>query len=149
MKFSAHTLISSQDISSWCPFLSTSLAIYHSKHGSDHIKGHIPLIASISDKVVIHHLFELRNSGTVDVPKSNTTLSWIHIFEWYVVRRGSKNQHQKDKCSKEIGLHASKTLIVLGSIFNMIVGGRGGVGAFYDHLMSMKFFSLIINKIST
>ena len=28
------------------------------------------------------------------------------IFDWFVVRCGSKNEHQKDMCSKEIELHA-------------------------------------------
>jgi hypothetical protein len=32
----------------------------------------------------------------VDVPKSNTTIICTPIFEWYVVRCGSKNNYQKD-----------------------------------------------------
>ena len=32
------------------------------------------------------------------VPKSNTTIVWTPIIEWYVVRSESKNKHQKDIC---------------------------------------------------
>ena len=36
---------------------------------------------------------------------SVTSLDQIPIFEWYVVRGGCKNRHQKGiKCLKEIGL---------------------------------------------
>lgn len=31
----------------------------------------------------------------VDVPSSNTTITWTPVFEWYVVRCRSKNGHQK------------------------------------------------------
>ena len=44
------------------------------------------------------------------------------MFEWCVVRCGSKNGHQKDMCSKEIGLHAQNLLTIQGSIFNMVEG---------------------------
>ena len=58
----------------------------------------------------------------VDVPNSNTTLTWTPIFESYVVRCGSKNGHQKDMSLKEIGLHAQNMLTILGSKVNMIWG---------------------------
>ena len=38
------------------------------------------------------------------------------IYEWYVVRCGSKNGHQNDMCLKEIGLHAQNMLTILGSM---------------------------------
>ena len=60
----------------------------------------MPYIASILDEVWIEHLFELHNSGKIDVPKSNTTLIWIHIFEWYVVRRGSTSDTKKTSAHK-------------------------------------------------
>jgi hypothetical protein len=45
----------------------------------------------------------------VDVPNSNTTIIEIPLFEWYVIRCGSKNGHQKDLCfEEEIGLHAPR-----------------------------------------
>lgn len=41
----------------------------------------------------------------VDVPKANIVeIFWLPIFEWNVVRRGSKNKHQNDMCLKEIEL---------------------------------------------
>lgn len=40
----------------------------------------------------------------VDVIESNKEVTWTPIFQWYVVRRGSKIGHQKDMCQKEIGL---------------------------------------------
>ena len=51
------------------------------------------------------------------------------MFEWYVVRCGSKNKRQSDTCSKEIGLCAQNTLTIRGSVVNMIEGG-----ILYDHL---------------
>ena len=53
----------------------------------------------------------------VVLPNSNRTLIWTPLFEWYVVRCGSKNGHQKNPT-------------ILGSIINMINGDQ------YDHLMS-------------
>ena len=29
---------------------------------------------------------------------SVTNLKWMHVFEWYMVRCGSTNRHQKDMC---------------------------------------------------
>ena len=31
----------------------------------------------------------------VDVPKSNITIIWMPIFDWYVVKCESKNWHQR------------------------------------------------------
>jgi hypothetical protein len=57
-----------------------------------------------------------------------------------VVKCGCKNGHQKDMFLKEIGLRAQNTLTVLGSIVNII--GED----IYDHLMSMRIFTLPINE---
>ena len=37
-----------------------------------------------------------------------------------MVRCGSKNEHHKDKCGKEIGLHAQNLLTIRGVIFNIL-----------------------------
>ena len=58
----------------------------------------------------------------VDVPNSNTTIIQTPILDWYVVKCGSKNRHQKDMCSKYIGSLAQNMLTILGSKVNMIVG---------------------------
>ena len=41
-----------------------------------------------------------------DNPYLVTFLMRTSIFEWYVVWCDSKNRYQKDRCLKEIGLHA-------------------------------------------
>ena len=59
----------------------------------------------------------------VDVPKSKheeQESEHRDTFEWYMVRCGSKNGHQKDMCFKEIGLRAENILIILASIVNII-----------------------------
>ena len=38
------------------------------------------------------------------------------LFEWYVVRCGSKDWHRDDMCSKEIGLCDLSMLFILGSM---------------------------------
>ena len=54
----------------------------------------------------------------VNVPNLVTCLNHTPIFQWYVVRCGSKNRYQKGiMCLKEIGLH------VLDLIVNKIKGG--------------------------
>ena len=52
------------------------------------------------------------------------------IFEWFVVWCGSKNGYQTYMFLKEIGLHT-----------------QWGGGGMYDHLMRMRIFSLIMNRI--
>ena len=47
------------------------------------------------------------------------------MFEWCVVRCGSKNGHYEDMCLKEIELHAQNLLIILGSIVKHQLG-KGG-----------------------
>ena len=71
---------------------------------------------------------------------SNIVIIWTLIFEWCVVRRESKNGHQKDMCLKEIELCVQNMLTIIGSIIDMI-------GGLYDHLMSKRMFTLIMNKI--
>ena len=64
------------------------------------------------------------------------------MFDLYVVRCGSKNRHQKDMCSKENGLCAQNMLTILHFIVNII-----GVGDLYDHIKSMRIFTMIMNEI--
>ena len=41
-----------------------------------------------------------------------------HVFEWYVIRCGSKNMHGKHMCLEEIGLHdENKVSIPWGAHF--------------------------------
>ena len=60
------------------------------------------------------------------MPKSNTTITWTPIFEWYVVRCGSKNGHHNIMCLQEIGLCAQNMLSILDSTTNMIEEDEGG-----------------------
>ena len=39
-----------------------------------------------------------------------------------MVRCGSKNEHLKDMCLQDTGIHAQNILTILGSIINMIGG---------------------------
>jgi hypothetical protein len=59
-----------------------------------------------------------------------------------MVRCRFKNWHKKDMCLEKNGLCAQNMLFALGSIVNITLGERG----LYDHFMSMKLFTLIINK---
>ena len=47
------------------------------------------------------------------------------MFEWHVVRCGSKNSYQKDLFKKKIGLHVKNMKTVIGSIVNIYLGGGG------------------------
>ena len=58
----------------------------------------------------------------VNVPNLVTYLDKTPIFDWCVIRCGSKNGHQKKKCLKEIGLHAQYLLTILGPIVSIIWG---------------------------
>ena len=53
------------------------------------------------------------------MPNSNIAIILTPIFQWYVVRCGSKNIHQEDMHLKEIGLGA-QTMLILGSVVNII-----------------------------
>ena len=48
----------------------------------------------------------------------HTNIILTLIFEWYVIKCGSKNGHQKDTCLKEIGLSAQNMLTIVGSMIN-------------------------------
>ena len=54
------------------------------------------------------------------MPKSSTAIIWTPIFEWSVVRCGSKNWHQKDMLLNDIGLRAHHMVTILGSIVKMV-----------------------------
>ena len=68
------------------------------------------------------------------MPNSIFCLNQIPIFEWYVNRCGSKNMHQKDMCSKEIGLLAQDMIVILSLIINIFGGDL------YGHLSSTRMF---------
>ena len=62
----------------------------------------------------------------VDMPSSNTTIIQASRFEWFMVKCGSKNGHQKNNtCSQEVGPRAENKLAVLSSMVKMI-----GVGTY-------------------
>ena len=72
------------------------------------------------------------------------------IFEWYVIRCGSKRSKNYDQniWLKEITLRAQNMLIILGSIINMslfIYWGRGGGRGLFDHLLATTIFTLTMN----
>ena len=69
-----------------------------------------------------------------------TYLNQTPIFEWYVIRFSSKNKYQKDMCLKESELHAQNMITILGSIVSIM-------GYVHDHLMSIRIFTLMTNKI--
>ena len=77
------------------------------------------------------------------MPNLVTCHNWIPIFEWYVVRCDPKTKYQNDMCIKETRLCAQNMITILGSIVNII----WGLGDLYDHLMSMRIFTLKMNKI--
>ena len=71
------------------------------------------------------------------MPKSNIAIMYTSKFECYLVRCGSKNKQHEDMCLKESGLHAQYMQIILGSNSQ-----HNGGGDLYDHLMSMRIFTL-------
>ena len=80
----------------------------------------------------------------VDMLECNTTIIRAPIFDWYVVMCGSKTWHQKDMCLKRDLSMCSNMVSILCSMFNMIGGGEGGL---YKHSMSVRIFTLIMNKL--
>lgn len=58
----------------------------------------------------------------VDVPNSVKDLYGTSIFQWYVVRRGSKNGYPKDMRLEKVGPHAQNMMTIPDSIIN-ITGG--------------------------
>ena len=64
-----------------------------------------------------------RTREKVNGPDSVTSLNGTPMFQWFVIRCGSKNRHQKDMWGKEIGLRAQNALLEFyssNSIFNII-----------------------------
>jgi hypothetical protein len=78
------------------------------------------------------------------MPKSNIVIIWTPLCECFVVRCGCKSGHQKDTCLKEIELHTQNVLTILGSVGAS--HSKHYWGDLYDHLMRMKSFTLILNK---
>ena len=74
----------------------------------------------------------------ISMPNLGTYSNWTPIFEWYVVGVGAKNGYRKDKCLKEIGLCTQNY-----SRFNNQHEWKN----LYDHLMNIRIFTLIMNKI--
>ena len=80
----------------------------------------------------------------VDVPNSVTCVNEPPMYERYVVRCGFKNKYQEDMCLKEIGLHG---ISKYDNHYRLNGQSSYEVGNLDDHLMGMKIFTLIINKI--
>ena len=85
----------------------------------------------------------ITTSHQVDVPNLVTCLNQtsINLNGTYMVRCGFKGGYPKYMCLKEIGPHAQKKITILGSIVNIVREGKGG--GLYDHLMTMKIFTLL------
>ena len=67
---------------------------------------------------------------------------WTSIFEWCVVRCGSKNGHHKGiMCLKEIGVSAQNMLN------HSRLNSQHNWGGLYDHSMSMRIFTVIVKMI--
>ena len=81
-------------------------------------------------------VWDQRSYREVDRPHSNIATFWTLMFEWCVVGCGSKNNHWKYMCSNEIGLHVQIMLPSLSPVVNIVGGGL------YDHLVSMRIFTL-------
>ena len=75
------------------------------------------------------------------MPNWDIDLDQTSTFEWYVIKFSFRNGYQKNMCLNEIRLRAQNMITVRGSIAHIIEGNP------YDHLMSMKIFTLIMNKI--
>ena len=50
-------------------------------------------------------------------------------------------------CLKEIGLHVQNLLIVLGLYIYIYIHIWGGGREVYDHLIRMRIFTLMMNKV--
>jgi hypothetical protein len=86
----------------------------------------------------------------VDTSSSKTMIIWTPIFEWYVIRCGSKNKHQFQRdtnldwimCSKYA--NHSRFSSQHDFLFFILCWESGN----YWHLMSWGIFTLVIEKIS-
>jgi hypothetical protein len=64
------------------------------------------------------------------------------LFEWYVVKCGSKKEHQQDMCLIETErVHAHNLMFILGSPINIDWGDLD------DHSIRKRMFTLIMNRI--
>ena len=54
------------------------------------------------------------------MPNLVAYLNWTHVYEWRVIKCGSKNGHPKDMYIKEIILWAQNLLTILGSTVSII-----------------------------
>ena len=71
--------------------------------------------------VIFLHVSQLDIHAKVDTPNLVSFLNQTPIFEWYMVRCGTKNGYIKDMYSKEIGLIAHNMIaILLSSVVNTI-----------------------------
>ena len=75
------------------------------------------------------------------MPNLVTYLNMTSMLQWYVIRCGSKIEHQKYTCLKEIGLHAQNVITITHLTFNIIEMDM------YDHIMSTNIFALVMYKI--
>ena len=107
-----------------------------------HCNIHIFWWSFLTTNLGIWHTIQVSHEGPhkADVPKSNIATIWIPIFEWCVVRCGSKNGHQINIRIKEVALRDQNVLTILNWVVNVIEKDL------YDHLMSTRTFTLIIKK---
>ena len=75
---------------------------------------------------------------------SITHLNHAPLFEWYVGWCGSNNRDQTCICLKEIRQYIQTMITILNPIANIIRKERQR--NLYDHLMSTRIFTLIMNK---
>ena len=96
----------------------------------------------IMNKAIIW-VSSMRKVAKVYVPNLVTHLNQIPIFEWYVGWCGSENEYQKKNVFKRNWTASSKYDKHSKLNHSHIIIWRGGL---YDHLMSMRFFTLIMKK---
>ena len=118
-----------------CLLVHTSTSYYCSFQHNSIIHGTStpsqPILSTIttqkSNKLHGHYGLSLKAPNSLhptfkaNVPNLVTCLNKTPLFEWYMVRCGSKNGYQKDTCLKETGLHVQSMIIIPGFIVNMTV----------------------------
>lgn len=87
-----------------------------------------------------HHL--LGNWDVLKVNVSNITIIWTTMFEWYVIRCGQKIDTSKTWVYKRLDYVLK---YAIHSRFNN--QHDRGVGDLYDHFMSTRICTLIMNKV--
>ena len=128
-----------------CYFYSFDHLLTRHRHCSPNIltcgngRVHMYVMTLLDKFAILAHSCELV-MHKVDVPNANiVAIFWLPIFEWNAVRRGFKNRHQNDMCLKEIGLYDE-------SILNHSrLNNQHDWENLYDHLMSKKIFTFILN----